>query len=74
MPKLDKRGKITIPSDMRKTLQLFPGMKFNVKYNNGEIIFIPYNYKCKDCGGEIPEGTNGPWCKKCHKKYIRIIY
>ncbi len=74
MPKLDKRGKITIPSHLRKTLGIFPGMKFNVTYINGKIICIPYNYRCKDCGAEISEGTQSLWCNKCEKKYIKRVY
>ena len=74
MPRLDKRGKITIPSHVRKSLGLFPGIKAEVSYTNNKIIITPYNYQCKECGIEIPEGTLELHCKNCEKKYIHDIY
>ena len=74
MPKLDKRGKITIPKHIRDSLGISAGMKTEIKYENKKIIIIPYCYKCQDCGADIPEGTRSSWCARCQEKYTIYIY
>ena len=74
MQKLNKRGQITIPEDIRSSLSAFPGMKFEAELREGKIVLIPYHYKCADCGSEIPEGTKIRFCEKCTKKRITQVY
>ena len=74
MPKVDKRGRIIIPKDVRKSLHMFEGMRLEVTVNNNKIIVIPYNYTCKECGAKIPDGVFGDYCTECQKKYLIKVY
>ena len=79
--KIDKRGKILIPHSVRKSLGLFPGQKMRMdfhgrnNYSDKEKITItPFEYKCRWCGAEIPEGKEYGSCEECCKKNTRKIY
>lgn len=74
MPRLNKRGQITIPEDIRSSLNAFPGMKFEAELRDGKIMLISYHYKCADCGAKIPEGTKSSLCEKCSEKRITHVY
>ena len=74
MPKVDKRGKITIPKNIRKGLGIFAGMNVEIKNDGNKIVIIPYNYKCNECGADIPEGTQYFRCAECQKKYTIYVY
>ena len=74
MPRLNKQGKITIPDNIRSSLNTFPGMEFEAELRDGKILLIPYHYKCADCGAEIPEGTKSRLCEKCSEKRVTHVY
>ncbi len=74
MPKLNKQGQITIPEDLRSSLNAFAGMEFEAKVQDGNILLIPYHYECADCGTKIPEGTKSHLCKKCAEKRTTQVY
>jgi len=38
---LSTRGQVSIPSDLRKNLQLKPGTRFNVYHSGRKIILVP---------------------------------
>ena len=77
--KIDKKGKILVPVAIRKRLKLFSGQQMSVNISNDcfgkDIIIIkPFEYKCRWCGAEIPEGKEFGSCEKCSKENIRQIY
>ena len=74
MPKVDKRGKITIPKDIREHLGIFGGMKFEIKEIGSKIVITPYHYKCTECGADIPDGSEYPRCDRCMEKDTRYVY
>lgn len=39
---IDKRGKVTIPAQLRKKLRLKPGTQMSVSEENGHIVLIPF--------------------------------
>lgn len=72
--KIDKRGKILIPAEMRKSLKLFIGQKVKINMSGDLIKIKPYEYKCILCGAEIPEGSEYGSCEECARKNTRKIY
>ena len=71
--KIDKRGKIIIPAAERKSMKLFACQKFALSFREGQMIIKPFEYKCKWCEADIPEGSEYGSCKECErKKRIRV--
>ena len=72
--KIDKRGKILIPAAIRKSLKLFDGQKFSIKYYDDKIVIKPYKYSCHWCGANIPDGDEYGSCEECSRKNTRKVY
>ena len=78
--KIDKRGKILIPSEIRKSLKLFEGQKMVINttcdftFNYSKIEVKPYEYVCRWCGKDIPEGSEYGSCEECTRKNTKRIY
>ena len=72
--KIDKRGKILIPAAIRKSLKLFDGQKFSIDYYNDKIVIKPYEYVCRWCGANIPDGDKDGSCEECNRKHTRRVY
>ena len=76
--KINSRGQITIPKELRKMIGFFPGIKCEAVYvdyySYKGILIKPYNYKCKECGNEIPEGKIGDFCPECQEKHSVKVY
>ena len=73
---INAKGQITIPKQFRKMIGFFPGIKCHVYYSYSEkgILIKPYNYKCKDCGARIPDGTEADFCPECIEKRSVKVY
>lgn len=72
--KIDKRGKVLIPSYIRKDKNLFAGQRISIKAEKDCIILKPYIYECHDCGEYIPDGDDSGFCKECSRKRTVRIY
>ena len=72
--KIDKRGKILIPATERKHMRLFAGQKMAISFRDSQIIIKPFDYKCKWCGADIPEGSDYGICEECKKKNTLCVY
>ena len=72
--KIDKKGKILIPASVRKSMNLFIGQKMTMKNYGENIEIIPFEYKCRWCGTDIPEGDEYGSCNECRKKNTRRVY
>ena len=72
--KIDKHGKVLIPSSVRKSMKLFSGQNMTLSLSDNAIIIKPFYYKCKLCGVNIPEGSEYGSCEECTKKNTVIVY
>ncbi len=68
--KIDKRGKILIPIEARKSMKLFLGQKIALTVCGDHIELKPLEYQCKWCGADIPEGNEYGVCEKCTRKTL----
>jgi AbrB family looped-hinge helix DNA binding protein len=60
MTVMTSKGQITIPSEVRDSLNLAPGTRFYVVARNGHVVAIPKNKNLMDLAGmfKMPPGTS----------------
>ncbi|MDM9625918.1 AbrB/MazE/SpoVT family DNA-binding domain-containing protein [Rhizobium sp. S152] len=57
---LSAKGQVTIPKEMRETLNLRPGDQLVYSMVDGEVIVTPKNINLKDLAGLLGASPNGP--------------
>lgn len=64
--KLDELGRIVIPKEMRKELELEQNTPVEIELNGRELIVRKHAQKCTFCGKDATETfKNKRICKKC---------
>ncbi len=60
MTVMTSKGQITIPNEVRDSLNLAPGTRFYVAARNGHVVAIPKNKNLMDLAGmfKMPLGTS----------------
>lgn len=56
---MTSKGQITIPSEVRATLNLEPGTRFYVAARDGQVVVIPKNKKLMDFAGILGKPPSG---------------
>lgn len=72
--KIDNRGKILIPKEIRDKMKINAGQKMTIKISSDNIQIIPYTYICKDCGANILDGDINGFCQACLRKRTKKVY
>ena len=72
--KIDKRGKILIPGPLRKSKNLFIGQKMSITTSGEHIVIKPFEYTCRWCGADVPDGKEYGSCEECTRKNTRMVY
>ena len=65
--RVDKLGRIVIPIDYRKRLNIIEGSEMILKIYGNKISLIPYSISCRLCGKEISK-AGIPLCEACIKQ------
>lgn len=75
--KLDDLGRVVIPSEIRKELNLNIGEQLIVEVKEGKIIISPLEKVCRCCGSKATVTIlDISLCKKCasiHKKQLNLL-
>lgn len=68
MYKIDELGRIVIPKNVRKKLNLKKGESLDINLSGDTIIMKRFNNKCDCCGNKaIAEYKSRKFCKDCLK-------
>ena len=65
--KIDRLGRIVIPIEDRKSLNLKEGVLIEIHRENDKITITPHHKKCKLCGFVLKEVKNIEVCPDCIK-------
>lgn len=63
--KVDELGRIVLPVEFRKALNLGTGSDVRIELNGGSIILTPNECVCSVCKTAIPSGTRFNLCENC---------
>ena len=63
--KVDELGRIVLPVEYRKALNIGTGCDINLDMKNGSIILTPHECVCSICKTAIPVGTRFNLCESC---------
>jgi transcriptional pleiotropic regulator of transition state genes len=63
--KVDELGRIVLPVEFRKALNIGTGSDINLDMKNGSIILTPHECVCSICKTAIPVGTRFNLCENC---------
>lgn len=61
---MTSRGQITIPSEIRKKLNLHSGNKLEFVLKDGQVLMLPINKSVKDLKGILPKPTKALTCEE----------
>lgn len=68
---MDELGRVVIPMELRRTMELDPGTPLEIFVESGSILLRKYNPGCILCGGTdnlaYIDGKT-PVCRKCAEK------
>ena len=67
--KINERGQITIPKELREKYALLPGIKLTVEERDGKILLQPSNF-CPSCKKALPDGESCPDCPPPKTTYV----
>jgi len=67
--KITKSGAITIPADMRRSVNLFPGDAVDIEEKDGKIVISAHINRCFVCRSEVDVVVykGKAFCKSCIK-------
>ena len=71
MKKVDKLGRIVIPSELRKKYGLTEGIKIEFFDIGDGITVRPAEPFCKVCCGRISDSTTFPLCEACIAEAVK---
>ena len=71
MKKIDKLGRIVIPSELRQKYGLTEGIKIEFLDNGDGITIKPASPFCKVCRSRISDSTAFPLCEACIAKAVK---
>ena len=63
--KVDELGRIVLPVEFRKALNLGTGSDVNIELKDGSIVLTPNECVCSVCKTAIPSGTRFNLCESC---------
>lgn len=66
---LDNQGRITLPIEFRKELELRPEDPIVLSLTAEGVLLTPQNRKCKLCGATLPISYDKPVCPTCCESY-----
>ena len=74
MAKINQKGQITIPKEIREKYGLVRGITLDIRADGDKIIVKPA-YTCHNCGKALPDelGSRGA-CADCHLPKVFIVY
>lgn len=61
---MTSRGQITIPSEIRKKLNLYSGNKLEFILKDDQILILPINKSIKDLKGILPKPSKTLTCEE----------
>ena len=72
---IDKLGRIVIPMEMRKTLNIKEGDPLEITLDNGAIILRSMKTRCEFCNAEydLAEFSGKYVCRNCLEKLKRVF-
>ena len=70
--KIDKLGRIVIPIDFRRRLNLNAGDFVQLRFEDNTVLIKPKNAACKLCNTPIEKHSPIPLCKGCIAKIKAI--
>jgi AbrB family looped-hinge helix DNA binding protein len=56
---MTSKGQLTIPKEVRESLNLAPGTRFYVANRNGVVVAVPKNKRLADLAGMLGSPPNG---------------
>lgn len=56
---LTSKGQLTIPKEVRESLNLAPGTRFYVTERNGQVVAVPKNRKLSELAGMLGSPPGG---------------
>ena len=62
---VDELGRIVLPVEFRKALNLGTGCDVKIELNGGSIVLTPNECVCSVCKTAIPSGTRFNLCESC---------
>lgn len=62
---VDELGRVVLPPDMRKEMNLEAGEKVLISCENGELKIIKAKPRCKLCGADMSEDDQFVICLRC---------
>ena len=65
--KIDELGRIVLPMELRKVLNIDTKCDIELEVKNGTIILTPRQTLCRCCGTTIPSKTKYNLCAACIK-------
>ena len=68
MKKVDKLGRIVIPSELREKYGLTEGMRVEILDVGEGVTVRAYDALCKICRGKISDRSAWPLCSACIEK------
>lgn len=63
--KVDELGRIVLPVEFRKALNIGTGCDVNIELKDGSIVLTQNECVCSICKSAIPAGTKFNLCEKC---------
>lgn len=68
--RVTSEGRFQIPAPFRKRMGIVDGDQLNAEVtDNGEILIVPIEPRCKICAANDPVNVNGiPLCSNCIQK------
>ena len=74
--KMDELGRLVLPSELRKTMEIMPGDPIEIMVEGQNIILRRYETRCIVCGesNDLEAHLGKLFCKKCLGKLRRGIF
>ena len=66
--KIDELGRIVLPIEFRKALNVDTKCDLDMEVKDGAIVLTPKQTVCHNCGAVIPAKSKYCLCKACVKK------
>lgn len=63
--KVDELGRIVLPVEFRKALNIGTGCDMNIELKDGSIVLTPNECVCSICKTTIPADTKFNLCESC---------
>ena len=65
---IDRLGRVVIPMEFRKKLDIKANSKLLISLSDGEIIIRAQNRQCSICGKKLEDSRELPLCNDCINK------